>query len=167
MIGLVRRRFLATGLALAVAGCDNRGEQTSGNSARKAPELVATTADGRVVRLEDLRGKVVLVTFWRPGCGPCLVELPQIDAFYRAHRRHGFAVAAIGVDASQADSVAAARKMALSFPLLIDPLGLTKDKYGVEETPTSVIVDAQGHVADRVVGVLEPTRLAEKVVPLL
>lgn len=51
--------------------------------ARMAPAFTVTTADGRRVSLDDLKGKVVLIDFWATWCGPCRQALPHLQQIAR------------------------------------------------------------------------------------
>ncbi len=143
--------------ALSLGGCNDRPR-----AAGLAPELVATTLDGRVVRLVDLRGKTVLVNFWLGGCGPCLGEMGVLDAFYRAHRAQGLEILAINMGQPKAIAAQAAGLMPVSFPLLIDPLKITIERYHVAVAPTSFIVDSRGKLVERIDGPLDQKMLSAK-----
>ena len=47
-----------------------------------APPFQARTVDGKTVTLQDYRGKVVLLVFWATWCGPCVAELPTLQAIH-------------------------------------------------------------------------------------
>ena len=60
-----------------------------------APDFVLRNADGALVKLSDLRGKVVFVNFWASWCVPCKKELPDIQKLYDEKRADGLEVLAI------------------------------------------------------------------------
>jgi len=153
----------------ALSGCKDRKEAANAelSGERLAPELVATTQAGDVVRLEDLRGKVVLVNFWLAECGPCLAEMPDFDRFYQAHRHQGLEVVAINMGQSEDAVRRATRRMDVTFPLLADPLKITTTRYNVLAAPTSFVVDAEGRLVKRINGPLNHHDLAEILGPLL
>ena len=59
----------------------------AGRALRPRRTSSSRTPDGEVVRLKDLRGKVVLLNFWATWCPPCKAEMPDLDALHREVRR--------------------------------------------------------------------------------
>jgi peroxiredoxin len=104
--------------------------------------------------IHELRGKIVLLTFWATSCAPCLAEFPQTESFYRQARQSGSLV--IGLAPWNEDPVrtqrAAAAKGA-TFPLALDSAsvtavgwGKTFDAYGTNSLPRHIVIDRQGLV---------------------
>lgn len=122
--------------------------------AAPAPELAALDLDDHVVRLADLRGRVVLLNFWFSGCGPCLAEMPQIEALHRAHQAAGLSVVALNMGQDKNTIRAALRRLSLSLPVAADPLMISARKYEVEGAPVSFLIDRAGIVRERIDGVL-------------
>ncbi|MBV8515660.1 MAG: TlpA family protein disulfide reductase [Acidobacteria bacterium] len=60
-----------------------------------APDFTLTDANGKSVRLSEIKGKVVLVNFWATWCGGCQVEIPWFRDFYTKYRKAG--LDAVGV----------------------------------------------------------------------
>jgi thiol-disulfide isomerase/thioredoxin len=60
-----------------------------------APAFLLRDSDGNVVRLDDLRGKVVLLNFWATWCPPCRLEMPSMEALHNELRSQGLVVLAI------------------------------------------------------------------------
>jgi thiol-disulfide isomerase/thioredoxin len=77
-----------------LAGC---GEQRF--QAPMAQDFDLPLLDGSgSVRLSDLRGEVVYLSFWASWCIPCRQEMPHLQALWEEHRDQGFQVIGINVD---------------------------------------------------------------------
>src|SRR5687767_1914667 len=61
----------------------------------RAPSLVLKDIQGRTFRLNDYRGKVVLLNFWATWCPPCRAEIPELVKWQREYKEIGLQV--IGV----------------------------------------------------------------------
>jgi len=122
---------------------------------KPAPGLSLQSLDGRTISLEDYRGKKrVVVTYWASWCGPCRMELPILDAFYRHARKAGadFEILAINIDDYKDSAESAARELKLSFPVLFDAHQKAAGDYGVFSIPVLFVVDKNGKVAYQSVG---------------
>ena len=62
-----------------------------------APDFTWTGADGKAVRLSDLRGKSVLINFWATWCPPCKAEMPEMEAYWKENKDKGVVILAIDV----------------------------------------------------------------------
>lgn len=120
-----------------------------------AADFSLKTVDGTLIRLFDLRGKVVLLDFWAAWCTPCLNELRMLEAA----QSDGLIVLGIAVRESPEKVSAFATESELELPLLLDPEGFGSDAYQVHGLPTSLLVDREGLIVARHVGPLDQDTL--------
>jgi len=117
-----------------------------------APSFELKALDGKSHRLEDYRGKVVLLNFWASWCPPCLAELPGIQRLADELANESFQVLLINV-AESPFRVAKFMKLVNSrLTSLLDPDGETFRVWGGSIYPTSFILDAEGRLRYRVLG---------------
>lgn len=98
----------------------------------------------RTVRLEDLRGQVVLLDFWATWCKPCLASMPLVERVHQRHHARGLAVLSINLDdPAKARALLAAQDGTL---LLFADDGTTAERYKVSTIPHLVLIDRLGVV---------------------
>ncbi|MDD5330351.1 MAG: TlpA disulfide reductase family protein [Sulfuricella sp.] len=134
---------------------------------RAAPTLEATLLDGRPVRLEQWRGKVVLVNFWATWCPYCRHEMPAMERFYRDYRAQGFEILALSQDDAPEPVRQFMAKEGYHFPAAMAGAGQAAALGGVSRLPTSFLIDRQGRVRYKISGQVHYARLESLVKPLL
>lgn len=127
-----------------------------------APAVTLTTLKGHSLKLENLKGKVVLVNFWATYCPSCIEEMPQLKALYERYHQANFTVLAIAV---QGDTLAYIRNFVaqnhLPFTIAFDARGNIARAFGdILLTPTSFLIDKQGRIAQRYIGKLNVEKIA-------
>lgn len=132
-VGDWRKRALTTsgkiGLALAVLSLGlafkpitdgtTRWKQTQNLALRDVPAPLFVTSDinGNMQRLGEHKGQVVVVNIWATWCGPCRVEMPQLDRLYREHANEGLMV--FGISSESVDKQKKfLQKVPVTYPLL-------------------------------------------------
>ena len=173
------RRSIAI-LALVLAfGCARSGTQEKGAGASKAaqpanagaigskaPDFELTDLMGKKVRLSDFQGKVVILDFWATWCGPCRMEIPN---FVKLQTKYGDKLAIVGLTVSspEADVRSFAQKQGINYSVLLDADNLTDRYGGIVGIPTTFVVDRQGRITQKFIGVMEPQTFEEAIQPLL
>jgi thiol-disulfide isomerase/thioredoxin len=119
--------------------------------AQPTPALKLTGLDGKEWTLAQLRGKVVVVNFWASWCGPCVEELPVLNALARANPEQ---VAVVGVNYKEPlDSIERfAHAHPFAYPVLRDRAGDMFKQWTAGVMPTTILVDRQGRARWRSVG---------------
>lgn len=130
-----------------------------------APPFSTATLDGTVLLSESLRGTVVVINFWATRCGPCRVEMPELE---RYSREMAGAVTIVGVNMQEppADVAPFVARTKVSFPIVLDSGSMSApDRVAV--LPTTIILDRAGMVRARASGPMNRDLLARRVGPLL
>ena len=123
------------------------------------PPLELNALDGKPQRLEDFRGRVVLVNFWATWCAPCLEEMPSIERLRRSLDAQRFAVVAVNVGEGPAKAGAFMEKMGLAgFQVLLDRDLKTSKAWGARVLPATFIVAPDGSVRYSYFGALDWSR---------
>jgi peroxiredoxin len=102
---------------------------------------------GGKTSLSAFRGKWVLLVFWATWCGPCVEEMPALEALYREHKARGFSVVGASVDTDQALPKNFQFENQISFPLLHDPSGSVSSKYQASALPTLYVISPDWKLA--------------------
>lgn len=126
-----------------------------------APDVTFVTLDGTKIRMTDLKGKVVLVSFWATDCPGCIQEMPNLVKTYNAYKQKGFEVIAVAMPYDPPAQVLNYQKeKALPFPVMHDGFGeITQQFGGVNLTPTAFIFDKEGKRMQRTIGELDFNQL--------
>ncbi|NIP72410.1 MAG: TlpA family protein disulfide reductase [Gammaproteobacteria bacterium] len=117
-----------------------------------APALALKDVDGTLHRLEDYRGRVVIVNFWATWCPPCRREMPSMERAWNRLKGHGVIMLAVDVG-EDADTVFTfTADYPVTFPLLLDQEGDVVRAWPVLGLPTTFIVDPEGRLAYQAIG---------------
>ena len=111
-----------------------------------APDFTLHTMGGPNMRLQEQRGKVVMINFWATWCGPCRQEMPHLDRLYDKYKSSGFVLMGINVDDDTRNAAAVAAKLGVRFPVLLDTDKQVSRLYDLSTMPSTVIVDRDGKV---------------------
>jgi len=171
----MRRRVLLGAATLAlVAGGWLKGSPARANElqvGRPAPPLVLKSLDGRNIATDDLRGRVVILTFWATWCDPCREELPVLSEYAQQHASQGLQVLGFSLDSP--DALPKVRSVASTLHFPVGLLGSAwAGGYGrMWRLPVSFVIDRDGRLAyngwDDEDPVMTEARLHALVDPLL
>jgi peroxiredoxin len=108
-----------------------------------APDVFFEDA-GEQYTLHRMLGRTVLLNFWQSWSAPCLSELRRLQELHQAGEDTPFVVAFQGGKRDAIDDVR--KRLGISFPLVQDSQQQIARRYGVRCWPTTVMIDAEGHV---------------------
>ncbi len=128
----------------------------------EAPVLAGPGLDGEDLSSEDFAGRIIVVNVWGSWCAPCRAEAPEL---VEASRQLGDDVAFLGINTRENDEAAALafeRAFGIEYPSIYDPDGkllLGFEQLPPKAIPSTVVIDAEGRVAARVLGAVDAKTL--------
>lgn len=140
-----RRATAALLVAAICAICAAPARANDLKLGEEAPPLVLHTLDGRSIATRDLRGQVVLVTFWASWCSFCNEELPLLSAFAKRHAADGLQVLGFSLDDDAAKVKEVSSRLQFPVGLLGSPWA---GGYGrIWRLPVTFVIDRSGRLA--------------------
>ena len=150
----------AIGLVLAGAGFAGahalRDELFPVTLGSKAPAFEANSIDATTVKrtLDDYRGKVVLLNIWATWCGPCIVEMPTLEALHREFKDTDLRIVAVSIDEAETEQGIRdfVKKLGVTFEVLHDREGDISTTYQAIGYPTTFVIGRDGVIRKKVIG---------------
>ena len=153
------------------------------NSLRVLDEKIAKpvpVSDDAVLALKDLtgadqslagyKGRIVVLNFWATWCEPCKKEMPDLSAIQNDYAALGVQVlGAAGDEAAESAKVLKfIREFKVNFPVWVGATTDDMKRFGVGEVlPATVIVDKDGKIVWREIGIIKPEALRKELDKLL
>lgn len=166
---------LAAGVALGAAlFISNPGpsEADSGlknlKDRRPAPDFLLKDARGAQVKLSDYKGKVVLLNFWATWCGPCKAEIPWYVEFENRYKGSGLAVLGVSMDEDGWKSVRPfVQQHQMNYSVALGDDALAAAFGGIDALPETFLLDREGRIAAKYVGLSSKSHYEDGIVELL
>lgn len=117
----------------------------------KVPDISLPDANGLIIKLSSLQGKVVLLDFWASWCGPCRKNNRQMLSLYDQYKDKGFEVYGVSIDENKQAWANAIQQDKMKWLQVID----TRAGFGNELTrtwnlqyiPSAFLIDKEGKIA--------------------
>ena len=120
--------------------------------AKQAPSFTLALFDGKVIRLEDLRGKVVFLNFWASWCVPCRAEARRIEGAWQKYKDRGVVFLGANIQDKEEDARAFMNEFGITYLNGRDESGKIAVDYGVWGIPESFFIDGRGQITYKHVG---------------
>ena len=118
------------------------------------PAFSAPDLDGRTIDTAQLRGKVIVVNFWATWCPPCREEIPDLVALQEKYRDR-LQIIGISQDSGSVEDIRRfATEHKMNYPTVMSTPEIEKLFPGVYALPTTFILDRDGKLAQKHIGLL-------------
>lgn len=118
------------------------------------PDVDFTDPQGGTHRLDDYRGKVVLLNFWATWCAPCREEMPSLDRLQADLGGEDFVILAVATGRNAPEQIDRfyTETDIRNLPVLLDPRQQLSRAMGVVGLPATVLIDRDGNEVARLLG---------------
>jgi len=134
-----------------------------------APSFKLTDIDGTEFSLEDFKGKIVILDFFYIRCPPCKAEISHLTQVFERYHQKNVVIISISIDLHY-DTVQRLQQFreenGIGWLIARDTMGVA-DEYNVRAVPTLVIIDQNGNVGFRHVGLTSASTLLSEIESLL
>ncbi len=111
-----------------------------------APSFNLTLFDGKVIGLENFRGKVVLLNFWASWCIPCRAEAGTLESAWQKYQNRGVVFIGVNIQDKEEDARAFIKEFGITYLNGPDASGKIAIDYGVWGIPETFFIDPQSRI---------------------
>ena len=139
-------------------------------AAAQNTDLSLKDLSGRQVSLSEYRGKIVVLNFWATWCKPCREEMPILVSLHHRYRERGvqFVAASADDETTRKKVPDFARRLKIKFPVWVGATTDDMERLGLGDAlPATVVIDRNGAVAGRILGMVSNADLQKRIEWLL
>ena len=136
---------------------------------KMAPDISFKTINNKQIQLNQLHGKVVLISFWASNCPSCLKEIPDLINLYREYHQRGLEIIAIAMYYDRPNYVVETSKnYQIPYDIVLDlGMDLATAFDNVALTPTTFLLSPQGEIIYQVTGSFDLQAMQTRIQTLL
>ena len=136
--------------------------------AKQIPEVELTLIDGKVLNLNALKGKTVLLNFWATSCTPCRKEIPELIDLYREFSAKEVQLIGIAMAHDRPDQVLDFKKhYKIPYPLALDINSDAARAFNVQVIPVTLLLSPRGQIEYRHSGVININDMRKRIAAML
>jgi DsbE subfamily thiol:disulfide oxidoreductase len=143
--------IFAIGIASIIFLSKGEQQKKKATVGLEAPLFELKDLEGRLWRLSDLKGQVVVINFWASWCDTCKEEKPYLIDLLNRLKSDKLTYISILYNNDPSEALKYMNSQGYKFPVLIDDKGVAMD-YGLTGVPETFIVNKKGILAKKVIG---------------
>lgn len=131
-----------------------------------APDFQLKDLDGQDLNLAAYKGKVILLNFWATWCGPCRAEIPGLIDLQNKYKDQ-LQIIGMDIDDEEADVRDTLKSESINYPVAMTPGQIRMEYGGITALPTVFVINQEGRVVQKHVGLFNPALYETEVRALL
>lgn len=166
---------------LNLTGCQDKKSESEGNNqaskdsllaenenrADLAPDFKLPRTDGSELKLSDYKGKIVIIDFWATWCPPCRRGIPDLIDIQKKYSEQ-VVIIGISLDTeTKPDVMPFIKQYGINYPIVYGNMEVVQSYGNIQAIPTSFIVDQNGQIVDKHVGLVDKAAYLSKIEELL
>ena len=128
---------------------------------KKVPKIAVTSITGEAIKLYQDKNNFTIINFWATDCPGCIKEMPGLTDIYNQFKGQGLQIIAVSMSYDPPNQVLNfTQKNKIPFPVVLDVDGqIARSFEDIRLTPTSILIDKNGKIIDKVIGELDFNKL--------
>lgn len=156
-----KSRFIVLGILLMVAGIYS----VFLFKPPPAPAVSFKTISNKTIKLTDLQGQAVLITFWASNCQSCLKEIPHFKSLYQDYHQSGLEIIAIAMYYDRPNFVVdTVKAYQIPYNIVLDlDMQLAIAFGNVSLTPTTLLINPEGEIVFQTTGLFDLIAMQKRI----
>lgn len=146
-------------LIIHVACSQNKASLNVGD---RAPLFTTNDSRDSTFKLEDFKGRKLLIHFWADWCAECRAEFPKLEAAYQKNKEN-FEILAINVAQSEEHVESFVKEFNLTFPMLLDKNSEIAARYGIRGLPTNYFINRDLKIEKIIIGWVDEKQINQAI----
>lgn len=136
--------------------------------AKQLPDVEFTLLNGKLQRLDELKGSTILLNFWATTCVPCRKEISDLVDLYQEFSAKGVQLIGIAMSHDRPDHVIAfQQRYKIPYPIAIDVDSAVANNFNVDVIPVTLLISPRGQIEYRHRGIINIDDMRKRITAML
>lgn len=134
---------------------------------KKAPNWELIDLDGKPVKSDTYKGKIVILNFWATWCPPCRAEMPDFMKLHAAYKDKGVVFIGVSLDNGLGPVKRYVRTEKINYPILMGNAKMVAEYGNFSAIPQTFVIDAEGRINKQFRGLVKFDQLKKAITSLI
>lgn len=154
-------KWLIIFILLSLFTCRNKNDRL--HPGAPAPGFSAQTPAGKMISLEQYRGKYILIHFWADWCSDCRAEFEKLENAYRSLKKENIEIIAVNAGQTKEHVLEFVEYYNLTFPMIMDEKKEITELYKIHSLPTNYFIKPDLTISKITIGWVSENQILEQI----